>query len=236
MKILLTINDISITGGAERVVVNLANALAEAGNQVEILSFYKANENLPYDINAHIKLHFWHDIPESTFSTQMCRHIYSKFYYKNFYKFILNLSVYFAFKDFDAVIGNDNTYTPFFKHKDVQYIKLIHLRFDRYNRRNHFFHTLIILSTKELPLWQSYHKDVRVIANFLPFIPTAQTDISQKRIVSIGRMDRGDQKGFLRLIDIWALVQQSLHKSKQQSSFNPPPFFFIKFVAAYYRR
>ena len=32
-------------------------------------------------------------------------------------------------------------------------------------------------------------------------------------------MDRGDQKGFLRLIDIWALLQQSL-----QSSVPPPNY------------
>ena len=220
VKILLTINDISITGGAERVVVNLANALAEAGNQVEILSFYKANENLPYDINAHIKLHFWHDIPESTFSTQMCRNICQKIYYKNFYKIALSISVYHAFKGFDIVIGNDTTYTPYLKHHNMRYIRLFHMRFDRYNTRNNFFHTLIVLSHKELPLWQSYHKDVRVIANFLPFIPTQCTDISQKRVVCVGRLSK--EKGFLRLIDIWALVQQSLHKSKQQFSSNFP--------------
>lgn len=41
MKILLTIEDISIFGGAERVVVNLANALSEQGHEVEVLSFYQ---------------------------------------------------------------------------------------------------------------------------------------------------------------------------------------------------
>lgn len=41
MKILLTIEDISIFGGAERVVVNLANALSEQGYEVEVLSFYQ---------------------------------------------------------------------------------------------------------------------------------------------------------------------------------------------------
>ena len=48
MKILLTIEDISIFGGAERVVVNLANALSEQGHEVEVLSFYQGNKNLPY--------------------------------------------------------------------------------------------------------------------------------------------------------------------------------------------
>lgn len=45
MKILLTIEDISIFGGAERVVVNLANALSEQGHEVSILSFYQRHPN-----------------------------------------------------------------------------------------------------------------------------------------------------------------------------------------------
>ena len=46
MNILLTINDISITGGAERVCVNLANALTGCGHSVEILSFYRVDKAL----------------------------------------------------------------------------------------------------------------------------------------------------------------------------------------------
>lgn len=48
MKILLTIEDISIFGGAERVTVNLANALCECGHEVSILSFYQRHPKLPY--------------------------------------------------------------------------------------------------------------------------------------------------------------------------------------------
>ncbi|WP_334098132.1 glycosyltransferase, partial [Helicobacter typhlonius] len=129
MKILLTINDISIFGGAERVVVNLANALSEVGHQVEILSFYKANETLPYQVNTNIKIHFWHTLSESAFKAQICRNVFSKIYYKNCYKFILNAQVHFDFRDFDVVIANDSTYIPFLKHKFTRYIRLIHLNF-----------------------------------------------------------------------------------------------------------
>lgn len=57
MKILLTIEDISIFGGAERVVVNLANALSEQGHEVEVLSFYQRHPKLPY-INFVTKFSF----------------------------------------------------------------------------------------------------------------------------------------------------------------------------------
>ncbi len=48
MKILLTIEDISYGRGAERVTVNLANAFAECGHEVSILSFYQRHPKLPY--------------------------------------------------------------------------------------------------------------------------------------------------------------------------------------------
>lgn len=217
MKILLTINDISIFGGAERVVVNLANALSEVGYKVEILSFYKANKHLPYPMNDDIKLHIWNKESESAFGKYMCRNIFSKMYYKNLYKFILSLSVFFRFKDFDGIIVNDSTYIPFFKHRLTRYIRLIHLNFSKYNTRNNFFHTLVVLSSKELSIWGQYHKDIKVIPNFLPIISIKSTDSKQKSIISVGRMDRGDQKGFLRLIDIWALVREKLKSSV------PPP-------------
>ncbi|EGB0291158.1 glycosyltransferase family 4 protein, partial [Campylobacter coli] len=50
MKIVLLIGDITIGGGAERVVCNLANAFNELGYSVEILSFYKSKENLAYEV------------------------------------------------------------------------------------------------------------------------------------------------------------------------------------------
>lgn len=58
MNILLTINEISITGGADSVCINLANTLTECGHSVEILSFYYQNRSLPYGTKA--KLTFMH--------------------------------------------------------------------------------------------------------------------------------------------------------------------------------
>lgn len=58
MNILLLIGDITIGGGAERVVVNLANAFLEYGHKVKILSFYRENENIAYEINKNIQVDF----------------------------------------------------------------------------------------------------------------------------------------------------------------------------------
>lgn len=59
MKILITANDITIGGGVERVVCNLANAFDESAFDVEILSFYKKNDKCPYTLNPNIALSFF---------------------------------------------------------------------------------------------------------------------------------------------------------------------------------
>lgn len=213
MKILLTINDISITGGAERVCVNLVNAFSEAGHQVSVLSFYQANALLPYVLNDSVNLHIWHNLSEAEYAKKQHGNFFSKMYYKNFYKFFLSLKVNQKFSCFDVVISNCATYTPFVKNPKKYYYRIIHLNFSKYHSRNNYFDSLIILSYSEFSIWQKFHKNIKVIPNFLPSISNKNTDSNQRRILSIGRMDKGDQKGFLRLIDIWEKVQEKQEKN-----------------------
>ncbi|HHY1340299.1 TPA: glycosyltransferase, partial [Campylobacter jejuni] len=56
--------------------------------------------------------------------------------------------------------------------------------------------------------WKKYHKNINVIPNFIPFISEKTSDYKQKNILSIGRMTSNDEKGFLRLIEIWKMVQK----------------------------
>ena len=60
------------------------------------------------------------------------------------------------------------------------YIKYIHLNFHRYQSRNKYFDVLVVLSNKELDIWQRYHKNVKVIPNFLSQIPQESTNYKQK--------------------------------------------------------
>ena len=216
MKILLTINDISITGGAERVCVNLANALSELGHQVSVLSFYRVNAILPYRLDESVNLHIWHNLSEAEYAKKHSN-FFSKMYYKNLYKFILSLQVSQRFSHFDVIISNCATYTPFFKYSKTHYCRIIHLNFSKYHSRNNYFDVLIILSSAELSAWQYYHNNIKVIPNFLPNISQKNTDSNQRRIISVGRMDRGDQKGFLRLIDIWEKVQERINRELESA-------------------
>lgn len=203
-SILLTIGDVSITGGAERVVVNLANLFVQLGHSVEIVSFFRANPILPYTIDERVRVKFFYTRDEKNSKDT---NALKRFYIKNIFKFMLSVRVWWRYR-VDYVIANDWTYTPFLKHQDTKYIKILHLNFTKYNKRNNYFDTLVLLSYAEIALYRPFHKHIKVIPNFLPTTSTQRTDYSQKIVLSVGRMDNGDQKGFLRLIDIWEQVSQ----------------------------
>ena len=200
LKILLTIGDITIKGGAERVVTNLANTYADTGIDVEILSFYKSGESPAFELDNKVTLRYLH---RESFDKKR-----KNFIYKMLYKFIESYWIYKEFKDKNFVIFNNSPHFPLFKRDGTHYLKIIHIRANgRYLKRYDFFDSLALISYGELEFWKNRHKNVYVIPNFLPTIPDLNTNPAQKVVISVGRMDIVDQKGFLRLIDIWKLVQ-----------------------------
>lgn len=118
------------------------------------------------------------------------------------------------------VLSNDGWYIPRTKIKGVRYVRLWHLNAPKHlstrkARNLAKFDTLVVLSQKELATWQSYHKCVRVIPNFLPHLPTTFSDPSTKVVLSVGRLS--GEKGFDRLLDIWAMVQDRAKSQKELS-------------------
>ena len=200
MKILLTIGDITLTGGAERVVTNLANAYAQIGLDVEILSFYKSADKEAFELDNRVKLSYMH---QKSFDKKR-----KNFFYKMFYKFIESYILKRDFKDKDFIIFNNSPHFPLFKNANTCHLKIIHVRAKgRYLKRYDYFDALVLIATGEIDFWKSYHKNIELIPNFLPNISNLNTNYSQKVVLSMGRMANTDQKGFLRLIDIWKLIQ-----------------------------
>lgn len=215
MKILLIIEDISYGRGAERVTVNLANALCECGYEVSILSFYQRHPKLPYtDINPSVKLFFRYNYEQSIAQEESKKQFFKGFYYKNIHKLILSYELKNA--DYDFIISSGFAYFPYFKNKKTKYIKIIHTNFHRYSSRNALFDTLAVLSTKELDIWQKYHNFVRVIPNFLPKFPSQSTNCAQKRVLAVGSLSK--EKGFFRLLDIWKIVQDTINNPSLHES------------------
>lgn len=203
MKILITANDITIGGGVERVVCNLANAFDESGFDVEILSFYRANTTLPFSLNPNVKLSFFpntHDIH----TKQPLKRLFNK----TIYRFFVAYKMKQMFKDKDIILYNCYFF-PYFKNKNTRYFKIKHLYFkNTYTIKDKLFDALILISSKEIELWRQKFQNIFLIPNFIPSIPDKNANLNSKIILSVGRMSKDDQKGFLRLIEIWQLIQQ----------------------------
>ena len=129
------------------------------------------------------------------------------------------LSKHIARLDYALVIDNTwNFYLPFHKNKHTKYIKILHtsVAYQCMYQPKSFFKELsafdmLIYPSSQIDIWQKYHNFVRVIPNFLPQIPTQCTNHAQKAVLSVGRLSK--EKGFLRLLDIWKIVQDRIKDS-----------------------
>ncbi|HEB9311430.1 TPA: glycosyltransferase family 4 protein [Campylobacter coli] len=206
MKILLINYDMTVYGGTERVVTNLANSLAKENHNVAILSVYKKTSSLPFSLHKNVNLYFLHKSTEILFKSKKITAI------KKLINNIIVNKIINKWGGIDVVISNDyQSIIPILKLKDTRYIKIIHGNFDIYKQCNNLshFHDIVILSDKELDRWKTRHQNIHIIPNFLPCIPFKQTDCKQKNILSIGRFTQEDIKGFSRLIEIWKIIQNN---------------------------
>ena len=208
-KIYIILKDITESGGGERVCVNLSNAFSEIGFEVSIISFFRLEKDIAFSLNENINVRFLsHTTPKS-------KNPLKKLFNKSIYRYILSKKVDTIAQQEkpDIVLANDGWYIPKTKLDSIQYIRLWHLKAPkkidkRKQKIFNLFDTLVVLSPRELNKWQSYHKNVKVIPNFLPNISQKNTDSNQHRIISVGRLSA--EKGFLRLIDIWEKVQERM--------------------------
>lgn len=195
MKISLVLRDITERGGGERVCVNLANAFLEK-HEVQIISFYQTHQELSYPLNPKIKIHFLSQKGEKSGKI-------ITFFKRVFYRYVLSFKAIAFLNKSEIILANDRALTPFIR-KNKKYIRLWHLNFKK--KSFALFDALVVPSSKEIRQWKTLHDNVWVIPNFLPFDTKERTQYHQKNIISVGRMDRGDQKGFLRLIEIFAKI------------------------------
>ena len=203
MKIIITLRDITEYGGGERVITNLANAFESRGHKITILSFYKANEKITYELNKNIEVIYLSKGPQNS------QNKIRKFFNKTLYKMYLSFKTIFIIRKLNpkALIANDGTFLPFIKNKNTKYIRIWHLKAPRKNRSSiSLFPLLIILSSKELNTWSKYHSNIKVIPNFSSFEGNKTTNYKNKVVLSAGRLTK--EKGFSRLIDIWGKIKK----------------------------
>lgn len=202
-KILITLRDITETGGGERVCANLSNALSDS-YEIKIVSFHKKEDHITYSLNPNISVEFLSK------GAQRSSNLFKRFLNKTIIRVFLSLKASSVIKRYkpDIVFCNDGTFMPIVKTKGIRYIRLWHLIapkkkkkvFDKYDQ-------LVILSDKQIDIWKKYHSNIKVIPNFTEKKTQGNADYGRKVVLSVGRIDNGDQKGFFRLVEIWKIVQ-----------------------------
>lgn len=222
-KIFILLRDITESGGGERVCANLANAFSEYFNkdsiesrqdfkncQIEIISFFKAFESPTFSISNNVKITYLsHKNPND-------KNKFKRLFNKTIYRIYLSLKALKYIKDSNmesniAILANDGTFMPLFKIKNAKLLRLWHIKPPKKKKKIFArFDTIIILSKRDLSTWQRFHKNVKVIPNFLPTLPSLRdfkttldsTLARKKRVLAAGRFTK--EKGFWRLIDIYS--------------------------------
>ncbi|WP_338433729.1 glycosyltransferase family 4 protein [Campylobacter vicugnae] len=106
----------------------------------------------------------------------------------------------------------DTSLTKIFKKCKIKLFKVIHNSFDAYEKWQinlNIYKNIVLLSNHDIDKFKTKYPNANfyIIPNFLPNISNLNTNYSQKVVVSVGRLSK--EKGFLRLIDIWKLIQDS---------------------------
>ncbi len=122
----------------------------------------------------------------------------------------------------DIILANDGWFVPLFARKlhDSKkpfFVRLWHINAPKRARRKlRRFDCMVILSAREIALWQTYHHNIKIIPNFIPEIPSKSTNHAQRFILSVGRLSK--EKGFFRLLDIWKIVQDTINNPSLHES------------------
>ncbi|PKT77925.1 hypothetical protein BCM32_00260, partial [Helicobacter winghamensis] len=221
MKILLVIDDVSIFGGVERVVANLANAFLEQGDEVCVYSLFCKSQSLPYEY-PNIVFHSH----TSTIDLKKPKNKMGKILREILRIFVQPVNALIECKNAWSFKKFINEYQPNFilcnewtnalvktLAKMPNSVKVVHCSFDAYLQCGlelAGFKNVALLTFQEIEQFQAKYpsSNFYVIPNFLPNIPNAQTDYTQKVVLSVGRMSLDNQKGFLRLLEIWNLIMR----------------------------
>jgi glycosyltransferase involved in cell wall biosynthesis len=207
MKIFFFIKDVSLTGGTERVTVNLASLFASKGHDVTIVSYYRGKEKLTYTPSENVHVKFLDEA-----GCYDSGHPFSRL--KRFFSALTA-----ARKFVKAECGEENTVIisqNFFSNALIwlsgaasRAIGCEHFKYDvypapvRYVRNLIYkrFNRIVALTDKDANRFKRHLDASKVLT--IPNMVAANDEISldskSTRIIAVGRL--APQKGFDMLID-----------------------------------
>ena len=214
MKLLYITNGIKGAAGLERVLAIKASYLADVlGYEVHILTLNHNNNSIFYDFSPKIQLH---DVAVSGNPIQ---------YLKKYVSGIKN-TVQKIQPDVISVCddGLKGFFIPMFISKKYPIIyerhvsksielgdnpsflqkKIVGMKFLAMNLLANSFDQFVVLTQDNLTEWQL--NNIVVISNPLSFYPIESSFLQRKTVIAVGK--QSFQKGFDRLLQSWALVQE----------------------------
>ncbi len=201
----ILLRDITERGGGERVCIQLANAWCDH-YEVHLWSFHHGHAQPMAPLDSRVKVTFLSE------GFQRAANPLRKAWNKSLLRLYLSFKMCLLIRKKwpDILFCNDGTFMPLFKSAGTGYVRLWHLRCPA--RRKKVFRrydAMVVLSGDQLYQWKRYHHEVRVIPNFLPEIPDGLPEGQSRTVLSVGRMENSDEKGFMRLLSVWSELQHN---------------------------
>lgn len=229
MNIVYIVPEISHPGGIGRVTSIKANYLAKKGNDVTIITEIQGKASPYYDLNDNIR-HY--DIGLKVNDNKLLKYFRRKKRLKKILEEIRpNIIVYTYFMyPIRCNFEYKSILECHFNH-DVAILKARAFNLSMFKAKlltkyNEYvssrFNVLVVLTHQDKSMWEKSCKksNIIVIPNMNSFIIDQKSCLVNKRIIAVGRLDA--QKGFDRLISIWAKVYCS-HKDWQLNIYGKGP-------------
>ena len=227
MKIIYIYSSFTVAGGADRVVIEKANYLAEHGYDVTIVTDSQQKRKPFFPLSKKVKLHDLAIDFEQEYKYKPIIRIFIYFNLMKKYKKILN--DYLNKEKADIVITtlgrnmdfltelNDGSIKIGESHIAKPYIRNLHLlegkgfvyriiaRFwmNKITKNCSKLDALVLLTEEDQKKWNTIAK-TQIIPNALPFYPSVSSTCKNKQAIFVGRMD--EQKGYEYLIQTWTLI------------------------------
>jgi len=207
MKIFFFIKDVSLTGGTERVTVNLASLFADKGHDVTIGSYYHGKENLTYRPNDKVKVKFLDDQGCYDFGHPLSR-------LKRFFNALgaIRKFVKTECNGEDTIIISQNFFSNALLWLSGMASKSIgceHFKYDVYSAPIRYvrnliykrFNRIVALTDKDANRFKRHLDASKVfsIPNMVATKDVVSLDPGSTKIIAVGRL--APQKGFDMLID-----------------------------------
>jgi len=206
-EIIFLIRDLHFGGGGERVTVNLSNYFVDKGFEVTIVTLAIPGKENIFSVDQRIRIDYLNaDIGKGFSLFQKVKSLFA-------------VKKYFSLRDKPGIVLGIGTYPNLLlslvsPKNNLVRVGCLHCSFSSLDSRwrflgKAFFHrldALVSLTEVDVPYWRTMNRKILVIPNAVSFFPETAALLSNKVILSVGRIDYS--KGFDLLLKVFKRFSQ----------------------------